>query len=97
MAAYLEVYVARVGVLHVPDDVQLVAAQPIADSQVEVVGVDLQCLLRLVQGVGHLVFALGDEGELRVAGEAVARQVVLLAVDGIGVVVDAAHDGEEDG
>jgi len=97
VAAYLEVDVAHVGVLHVPDDVDLVAAEAIGDGEVEAEWIDLQRLLRLVEGVGQLRFRLMDEGELRVAGEAVAGQVICLAVDVVGVVLDAADEGEEDG
>ena len=97
VAANLEVEVAHVGVLHVPDDVDLVAAETVGHGEVEAEGIDLQRLLRLAEGVGQVRLRLMDEGELRVAGEAVAGQVIRLSVDVVGVVLDAADEGEEDG
>ena len=48
MTANLEVYLAVVGVLHVPDDMYAVAFQPVGDGQIETEGIHLQRLLRLV-------------------------------------------------
>ena len=96
VSANLEVQVLSAGVLDVPDDVQLVARQTVGDGEVEAEGEDLQRLLRLVQGVGELCLCVVNEFECRVAGKAVAGQVIGLAVDIVRVVLDAADDGEED-
>ena len=97
VAADLEVDLALVGVEHVPDDADGVAVEDVADAEGEVVGIDLTCLLARFEGEGDLAVALGDQFEVGVAGKAVAGKVVLLAVDTVGVVVDAADDGKEDG
>ena len=97
MPAYLEVDLAVVGVQHVPDHAHLVLIQHVADAECEVVGIHLLRLLVRFQREGHLAVALGNQLEVGVAGESVTRQVVFLAVHAIGVVVHAAHDGEEDG
>ena len=96
MTAYLEMNLAGVGILDVPDDVNLVVFQAIGDGQVEMEGIDLQRLFIVMQGKGHLVLRLADQRKLLVAGKAVARQVILLAIHPIGIVIDAAHQREQD-
>ena len=97
MTAYLEVNLAGVRVVDVPDDANLVVIEHVADAEGEVVWIDLLRLLRGLQHKGHLALTLGHEFELGIAGKAVTRQVILLAVHTIGFVIDAADDGKKDG
>lgn len=97
MTADLEVDGLVVGVLDMPDDADAVADELIADAEVEVEGIFLIGLLRVVHGEDHLIVAAGDDVEVGVAGEAVLLVVVFLAVDAEGVVPYAAHPREEDG
>ena len=95
--ANLEVNLAGIGVVDVPDDANLILVERVADGEGEVVGIDLLGLLRRFEGEGHLAGTLGDELELSVAGKTVARKVILLTIYTIGFVVDGTDDGEEDG
>ena len=54
-------------------------------------------MIRRFEGEGHLAGTLGDELELGVAGKTVARKVILLTINTVGLVVDGTDDGEEDG
>ena len=73
------------------------STQAIAHRQIEVIRIDLQGLFRLVKGIRHLMLTPSDKFEAGVAGKAMARQMILLTVDGVGVVVHTAHKGKEDG
>ena len=95
MAANLEIDGLVVGVLHVPHHVNLVAGQLIAHGKVEMEGIDLHRLRVVVQAIHHLTVALGEEREVFVAGEAVARELILPSVDPIRVAPYHAHDREE--
>lgn len=97
VAANLEVYLSLVCVVDVPDDTYCIIIKHVADAEGEVVGIDLLRVFRRFEGEGHLALILGDERKLGIAGKTVAGQMILLPVDTIGLVVDAAHDGEEDG
>ena len=96
MSANLEVDLLRVRIMHMPDHADPVLVKHIADAEGEVVGIHLLRLFARFEGEGRLTFALGDELECGVAGETMTWQVIRLAIHTIGLVVHAAHDGEED-
>ena len=95
--ANLEVNLAGIGVVDVPDDANLILVERVADGEGEVVGIDLLGLLRRFEGEGHLAGTLGNELEFGVAGKTVTWQMILLAINTVGLVVDGADDREEDG
>ena len=97
MAANLEMDLAGVGVVHMPDDADLIAVEGIAHTEGEVVRIDFPGLFGRLEGEGHLTVAFANQLEVGIAGKTMTGQVVLLTFGLIGVVVDAAHDGEEDG
>ena len=96
MAADLEVDLAGVGIVDMPYHAYLVVVEHVTDAQGEVVGIHLPGRLGGFEGEGNLPLALGDEPELGIAGKAMPRQVVLLAIHTISLVVHAAHDRKED-
>ena len=96
MTTDLEVDLAGVGIVDMPDDTDLIVVEDVADGEGEVVGIDLLRGLGGFEGEGDLTLALGNQFEVGVAGETMTGKVVRLAIDGVGVVVDTAHDGEED-
>ena len=93
----LEVDLLGIGVVDVPDNTDLIAIERVADGEGEVVGIDFLGFFARFEGESYLARALEDELEIGIASETMARKVVLLSINGIGVVVDATHDGEEDG
>ena len=95
MTAYLEVDGAVVGVLHMPDDMYLVALELIGDGKVEMVGIDLQCLLAIGQRKGDTVGTFADKGEIGVAGKAVPAKMIGVALAAVGVLPQAADQWEE--
>lgn len=97
MATDREQQFAAVGVLHVPDHVDGVAVEPVGHAQIEVEGIDLECLFALGEGKGDAVVGFGYESEVALAGKSVAQHVILLAVEMIGVVPESTDDGEEGG
>ena len=97
VAANLEVYLSLVSVVDVPDDTYYIIIKHVADAEGEVVGIDLLRVFRRFEGEAYLALIMGDERKLGIAGKTVAGQMIFLPVDTIGLVVDAAHDGEEDG
>ena len=96
VTANLEMDIALVGILHVPDNVNFITFQLIGHSEVKAVGVYLQCLLTLVESVCHTVWSLGNELELGIACKTVTGKMILLAIYTIGIIIDAAYDGEQD-
>ena len=56
--AYLEVNLLGVGILDMPNDMNLIAFQTIGDGQIEVIGIDFQRFFRLMKGKGHLILCL---------------------------------------
>ena len=97
VTANLEMNIALVGILYVPDNVELIAFQTVGNGQIEAVGIHLQCLLTLVESVCHTVWSLGNELELGIACKTVTGKMILLAIYAIGIIIDTAYDGEEDG
>ena len=97
MTSYLEMHLCVLCVLHVPDDMYLVAVQPVSDRKIEVVGIIPVCLGRVGEGEGHTVVGLTDELEIHVPGKAVTIHLEFKAVDAVGVLPESADDGEQDG
>ena len=97
MTANLEMDFVVVGIVHMPYHMNLIAFQPVGDAHHEMVGIVVARLGRVFQGEGHLRVCLGNELEVHVAGESVARQFIRVAVNLVGVFPKTAHDGEEDG
>lgn len=85
-----------VGVLYMPDDMNLVAFQAIRDSEIEVVRIVLQCLLAVDEGEGETIASLSYELKLCITSKTMAWQVILLAVDAVGIVPKSAYYREED-
>ena len=94
MTANLEMDLAGVGVEDMPDDADLVAVEGIAHAEGEVVRIDFLRLLGRFEGEGDLTLILGDELEVGVAGETVTWEVILAAIDDVGVVVHTADNWE---
>ena len=97
VSAYLEVNLAAVRVLHMPDDVYLVALQTIGNGQVETVRIHLQRLLRFMQRQCHFLLRLSDDGKLRVACKPMTRQMILLPVDHVCIIVHTTDDRKQYG
>lgn len=93
----LEVYFLSIGIVDMPDNPDLIVIERIADREGEVVGIDFLGLCARFEGEGYLAWTLEDELEVCVACETMARQMIFLAINRIGVVIHATHDGEEDG
>ena len=87
MTTNLEMNLAGVGVVHMPDDAYLITIEHIADAQREVIGVHLLRGFGRFEGQGNLPVAPGNELELGIAGKAVARQVILPAIHAIGLMI----------
>ena len=94
--AYLEVNLLGVGILDMPNDMNLIAFQTIGDGQIEVIGIDLQRLLALMEGKGHLVVGLANKREVHVAGKTMTRQMILATINPIGLVVNTTNDRKQD-
>jgi hypothetical protein len=60
------------------------------------IGIYLQRLFVVMKGEGHFVLCLTDQCELTVAGKPMTGQVIFLAVDTVGVAIDATHQREQD-
>ena len=96
VTTYLEEDFLVIGVLHVPDDVNLIAFQTIGNGKIEVIWIVLQGLLVVDEGKGETVGSLAYQLELCVTGEAMTREVIFGSVDAIGVVPHTANDREKD-
>jgi hypothetical protein len=96
VTANLEVNITLVGILNVPDNMNLIAFQLICHGEVKAVGVNLQCLLALVEGVCQTVWSLSNKFELGIACKTVTGKVILFTIYAIGIIIDATYDGEED-
>ena len=96
VTTYLEEDFLVIGVLHVPDDVNLIAFQTIRNGKIDVIWIVLQGLLVVDEGKGETVGSLAYQLELCVTGEAMAREVIFGSVDAIGVVPHTANDREKD-
>jgi hypothetical protein len=96
MTTYLEMDLAVIRVVYVPDDTNPVIIEHVTDTEGEVVGIDLLRLLRRLEGKGDLTLTLRNQFELGITGEAVAWQMVLAAIYTIGLIVDTAHQRKED-
>jgi hypothetical protein len=97
MTTNLEVYLTGVGVVDMPDYSDLVGIEYITDTEGEIIGIDLFCLFRRLEGESHLALTLSNEFEIRITGKSVTRQMILFPLHTVSVIVDAAHYGEKDG
>ena len=96
VTANLEEDFLVVGILYVPDDMNLVALQAVRDGKVEVVRIVLLSLFVVDEREGEAVGSLANEFELCIACETMARKVILLALCAISVFPQSAYDREED-
>ena len=83
--------------MDVPADAQGVAAQGVAEVKDEGEGVVFAAFAAVFEAVGEGVFVVLNEVEVLVAGEAVLRQGVFVAVVVVAAFFEFADDGEEDG
>ena len=97
MATNLEMHLFLTSILHMPDDMYLVTVKAVTHCEIEGEGKDLQRLFAVVQGKDHLVVRLSHKGKVCVAGKSMTRQMILFPIHTVSVIVDATHDGEEDG
>ena len=97
MTAYLEMDLLGVGILHMPSHNNLVAIKTIADGEIEMIGIDLQGLFTVMKGIRHAVFGLSHQRKLGITGKSMTWQMILLAINGIGIVVDAANNRKQYG
>ena len=96
VTAKLEEDFLVVGILYVPDDMNLVALQAVRNGKVEVVRIVLLSLFVVDEREGEAVGSLANEFELCIACETMARKVILLALCAISVFPQSAYDREED-
>ena len=96
MTSYLEMDLAGISVIDMPDNTDLIIIEHITDGEGEVVGIHLLGLFRRLESEGHFTSTLSDKLEICIASKTMTWQMVFLAIDAIGIIVDTAHDREED-
>ena len=95
MTTNLEVNLLAVSILYMPYHMNTVPLQAVSNSEVKTIRINLQRLLRLMESQRDLLCRLADNGKHGVASESVTGQVILLAIDPVGLVVYATYDGEQ--
>ena len=97
MAAQAKVHGFPGAVFHSVDDVQRAALQLIADGERKGEGIDLPRLPAVGHAQDHAAVLLHNRDELAAVGKAVAGHLIPLAVEGVAVLRQAAHIGEQVG
>ena len=96
MTANLEIDWAHIGVLDMPNDVNLISVETVGHSKIEVIRINLQRLLRFGEGKGNAVGTLGYELEVGVACKAMTAKAISVSLTTVSVLPQAAYYREED-